>query len=144
MFPSYRVWRRCVRPAPRSLYNWRVAAGWAACAPLNTGTYTGTMVTPHRHQWHMVTTDALLLAGVRKQDHLWFSRQYWHLNHGKYPSSDAIVRILCVLQFYRWKCRNIWFPIVIFLPGEVLLCLLWINNNYLLYIQSSSKFVYIG
>ena len=41
-----------------------VAAGWAACAPLNTGTYTGTMVTPHRHQWHMVTTDALLLTGA--------------------------------------------------------------------------------
>ena len=37
MFPSYRVCRRCVRPAPRSLYNWRMVLDWAACAPLNTG-----------------------------------------------------------------------------------------------------------
>ena len=32
-----RVWRRCVRPAPRSLCNWRMVLDWAACAPLNTG-----------------------------------------------------------------------------------------------------------
>ena len=32
-----RVCRRCVRPAPRSLYNWRMVLDWAACAPLNTG-----------------------------------------------------------------------------------------------------------